>query len=160
MKAFSTITAKHIASPCVRFQTNVHRLSFIKMRATPNLSLSFEMAFAMTANVKCTVEQRSQTFYESHTAHQLTLIHITCNSSFKRKCQQNNAWRRQIVQQARWTPWLLSKHCSLAPLMFFFSFFIYLTLGVLEQTAVMLEKTKKSFGRVKRYIRCMRKQYR
>jgi len=44
--------------------------------------------------------------------------------------------------------------------MFFFSFFIYLTLGVLEQTAVMLEKTKKSFGRVKRYIRCMRKQYR
>jgi len=35
----------------------------------------------MTPNVKCTVEQRSQTFYESHIAYQLTLIHFTCNSS-------------------------------------------------------------------------------
>jgi len=35
----------------------------------------------MTANVKCTVEQRSQAFYETHIAYHLALIHSTCSSS-------------------------------------------------------------------------------
>jgi len=36
------------------------------------------------------------------------------------------------------------KRYRLAPLAFFFSLFIYLTLGVLEQAAVMLEQTSKN----------------
>jgi len=38
----------------------------------------------MTANVKCTVEQRSQTVYETYVAyHQLVLIYCTCSSSLQ-----------------------------------------------------------------------------
>ena len=43
--------------------------------ATPMLS--------MVENVKCTVEQRSQTFYEIHIAYRLALIYSTCSSSLQ-----------------------------------------------------------------------------
>jgi len=42
--------------------------------------------------------------------------------------------------------------CSLAPLAFFFSLFIYLTSVVLEQPAVMLEQTEKNRSPVLRDI--------
>jgi len=37
----------------------------------------------MTANVTCTVEQRSQTFYETHIANRLAVIHPTYSSSLQ-----------------------------------------------------------------------------
>ena len=37
----------------------------------------------MTAYVKCTVEKSSQTFYETHIAYQLALIHFTCKSNLQ-----------------------------------------------------------------------------
>jgi len=42
------------------------------------------------------------------------------------------------------TPWLFQKGYGLAPLDFFFSLFISLILGVLEQAAVMHEQTSKN----------------
>jgi len=39
------------------------------------------MTFTTTANIECTIEQRSQIFHETHIAYRLILIHFTCSSS-------------------------------------------------------------------------------
>jgi len=41
----------------------------------------------MTADVKCTDEQRNQTFCDTHIAYRLALIHSTCSSNLQSDCR-------------------------------------------------------------------------
>jgi len=41
------------------------------------------MIFSVTANVKYTIEQSSQTLYETHIAYRPALIHFTCSPSLR-----------------------------------------------------------------------------
>ena len=75
----------------------------------------------------------------------------------KRKSQQNNVRRNQVVQRARWTPWLFWKRYRLVLLAFFFYLF-NVRCSWTTCSHAWADK-QKSFGRVQKYIRCMRKQY-
>ena len=68
IKAFTTLLTKHIVCRALRFQTKVHRIWFIKMRTIRFVSFSCWNDVSMFSNAKCIVEQRSQTFYETHIA--------------------------------------------------------------------------------------------
>jgi len=41
------------------------------------------MTFSITANVKSIVEELNKTFYETHIAYRLAMIHFICSPSLK-----------------------------------------------------------------------------
>jgi len=59
----------------------------------------------MIADVKRTVEQRSETFYETHIADRLALIHSTCNSSLLVMIVVNAFVKRDFIRNSC-TTWI------------------------------------------------------
>jgi len=80
MKYFPKIIIKHYLPLRQVFRL---RFSASNLSKKEQYFLQDFVDFSMTANVMCTVEQRSQTFYETHIAHRLALIQSTCSSSLR-----------------------------------------------------------------------------
>jgi len=84
MKYFPKIIIKHYLPLRQVFRL---RFSASNLSKKEQYFLQDFVDFSMTANVMCTVEQRSQTFYETHIAHRLALIQSTCSSSLRFELQ-------------------------------------------------------------------------